>query len=182
MKEERKFVFDLEVDKKQEERKFVFNLEEKRKQERLTVNGEKSVDMLMEEQIQALKVQCSMEKKDKFKATVCFFISRWKLEGVTVTKQLRNRTLTGSTCFQVVRRGRLRQAVLKGDRGGHLRRGRTRKMVPNRRSRNTGTRNQAEGNSITRPTDSIKERNLFMTRSTLHGKRNSFKKHTNTKT
>lgn len=76
VKEERKFVFDLVEDKdqkggvskkaatsaaKREERKFVFDLEDKQKQERLTVNGEKSVDMLMEEQIEAMKV--SPEKK-----------------------------------------------------------------------------------------------------------------------
>lgn len=53
MKEERKFVFD--VDAKKEERKFVFDVEGK-KMERLAVNGEKSVEMFMEEQIEAMKV------------------------------------------------------------------------------------------------------------------------------
>lgn len=67
-KEERKFVFDLEERKgtKQgspaggkDDRKLIFN-GERRKMEHLTVNGEKSVEMLMEEQIEAMKVSVSV--------------------------------------------------------------------------------------------------------------------------
>lgn len=70
VKEERKFVFDLDEKKgvkqatpktAKEEKRFVFDSEGKR-EERLAVNGEKSVEMLMEEQIEALKViinQCN---------------------------------------------------------------------------------------------------------------------------
>lgn len=58
-REERKFVFEVEERNTptahKEERKFVFDVEGK-KMERLAVNGEKSVEMFMEEQIEAMKV------------------------------------------------------------------------------------------------------------------------------